>query len=426
MESSILYINVHVSRVMNMTAKKVDSISKIVLAYSGGLDTSCMLKWLQEQYSAKIISFTANLGQEVGDKGGFQAIEKKAYDLGVEKHITLDLRDEFVTDYVFPTIKANGLYQGIYPLSTAIGRPLIAKYCVKIAEENGATAIAHGCTGKGNDQVRITVTAQAYNPDIALLQPLVDWGMSRAEEVEYAKKHNIPISTANKTYSTDENLFGRSCECGIIEHPDEIPPDDSCQWTVNPKDAPGEPEIMKIEFVKGIPVAINDKKLPPVQLIETVHEIGAKHGVGRLDHMEDRTVGLKSRETYENPAAIILITAHKDLEKYVCTKHENSFKTFVDQRWTELAYEGLWVDPLRNDLEAFINEVNDRVTGWVKVRLFKGGARVVARSSPNALYSLNLATYEKGSSFDEKSSAGFMELHGLQSRMAFRLKHGKK
>mgnify|MGYP006290504617 FL=1 len=400
-------------------------VEKIVLMYSGGLDTSCMLKWLQENYGAKVITFTADLGQEMEDPSRFKEIEEKAYKLGVEKHITLDLKEEFVKEYIFPTIKANGLYQGVYPLSTAVGRPLIAKYAVKIAKENGADAIAHGCTGKGNDQVRMNITAAAYDPDIEILMPMIEWGMGRADEIEYAKQHEIPISNANKKYSTDENLFGRSCECDILEHPEEIAPEDAKAWTVNPKNAPDEEEIITIGFEKGIPVSLNGESLDPVEIIMKVHKLGAKHGVGRLDHMEDRTVGLKSRETYETPAATILIMAHKDLEKYVSTKHENSFKTLVDQEWTELAYEGLWIDPLREALDAFIDKVNEKVTGWVKVSLYKGNAKVVARESKNALYNLNLATYSTESQFDEKASAGFIKLHGLQSRMAFRLKYGK-
>lgn len=407
--------------------KKGEDIKKIVLMYSGGLDTSCMLKWLQDHYKAKIISFTANIGQELGEKNSFEAIEEKAYNLGVEKHYTVDLQEEFASQYCVPTIKANGLYQGVYPLSTAIGRPLLTKYAVKIAEDEGADAIAHGCTGKGNDQVRITVTAKALKPDIKILQPLVDWEFrSRAEEVDYAKKNGIPIPVANKKYSTDENLFGRSCECDVLEHPDEIPPEDCHQWTVNPADAPDAGEIIKIGFENGTPVSVNDESMNIVPLIGEVHTIAARNGVGRLEQMEDRTVGLKSRETYECPAAVTLIAAHKELEKYICTKHENSFKTFVDQRWTELVYEGLWVDPLREDLEAFINEIQQRVTGWVKVQLLKGSARVVARDSPFALYSYKLATYELGSTFDQKASAGFMEIHGLQSRMAYQLKKNLK
>ena len=247
--------------------------------------------------------------------------------------------------------------------------------------------------------------------------------MGRDEELKYAQQQGIPISNQNKKYSTDENLFGRSAECDILDHPDVEPPEDSNEWTTAPKNAPDETEYVTINFEKGEPVGLNGKKMNCVELIRELHELGCKHGVGRIEHMEDRAIGLKSRETYEAPTALILIKAHEDLEKYVCTKHENSFKTIVDQRWTELAYEGLWVDPLRDALEAFINEINKRVTGSVKVKLFKGSARVVARESPYGLYDLNLATYETKSSFNQRLSYGFIPLFGLQSRMGFKIKN---
>ncbi|MHA1283043.1 MAG: argininosuccinate synthase [Promethearchaeota archaeon] len=407
---------------MSKIGPKQEKYDKILLMYSGGLDTSCMIKWLQETYDAEVYTFTADLGQEFADPNRFKEIEEKAYKLGAKKHYTVDLKEEFIKNYVFPTIKANGLYQGVYPLSTAIGRPLIAIEAVKIAKKEGIKVIAHGCTGKGNDQIRINVTAQAYAPDIEVLQPLIEWNMGRDEELKYAMEHGIPISNQNKKYSTDENLFGRSAECDILEHPEVEPPEDSKEWTVPPEKAPDQPEYVTINFEEGIPVGLNGEKMDPVSLINELHKIGCKHGVGRIEHMEDRAIGLKSRETYEVPAALILIKAHKDLEKYVCTKHENSFKTFVDQRWTELVYEGLWVDPLREDLEAFINEVNKKVTGSVKVKLFKGSAEVVARESPYGLYDLNLATYETDSSFNQYYSYGFIPLWGLQSRMGFNIK----
>ncbi len=381
-----------------------------------------MLKWLQETYNAKVITFTADLGQEFADPTRFKDIEEKAYKLGAIKHYTVDLKDEFVKNYIFPTIKANGLYQGEYPLSTAVGRPLIAIEAVKIAKKEGADAVAHGCTGRGNDQVRINITCIAYAPELECLQPLIEWGMGRDDELKYAEKHGIPISKQNVKYSTDENLFGRSTECDILEHPEIEAPEDSKEWTTAPEKAPNEPEYVKIDFEKGVPVALNDKKLDGVSLIGELHAIGCKHGVGRIDHMEDRTIGLKSRETYECPAAMVLIKAHKDLEKYVCTKHENSFKTTVDQKWTELAYEGLWVDPLKDALEAFINEINKKVSGWVKVKLFKGNISVVARDSEYGLYDLKLATYDTDSKFDQKLSYGFIPLHGMQSQMAFQIK----
>ncbi|GAB4323938.1 MAG: argininosuccinate synthase [Promethearchaeota archaeon] len=399
-----------------------DSYEKIVLMYSGGLDTSCMVVWLQERYGAKVVTVTLDLGQELADPTRFKVIGEKAKKLGAVAHYTIDARREFVEEYVVPGIKANALYQGVYPMSTALGRPLIAKKAVEVALREGADAIAHGCTGKGNDQCRITTTALALAPHLEVLEPLTEWGMGRNDELRYAEAHGIPISSQNKKYSTDENLFGRSAECDVLEHPDEVPPEDSKEWTVAPEDAPDEAEIVKITFRRGVPVAVNDEEMDAVEVISALHRLGCKHGVGRVEHMEDRTVGLKSRETYEVPAATILIAAHKDLEKYVCTKQENSFKPIVDQKWTEMAYEGLWVDPLMEALQAFIDKVNEKVTGWVKVRLFKGSASVVARHSPYGLYDLALATYDTSSTFNQRASYGFMELYSLSSRMGYQVK----
>ncbi|MHA1486532.1 MAG: argininosuccinate synthase, partial [Promethearchaeota archaeon] len=323
----------------------------------------------------------------------------------------------------FPTIKANGLYQGIYPLSTAIGRPLIAIEAIKIAKQEKIQTIAHGCTGKGNDQIRFNVTMRAYAPDIEILQPLIEWDMGRDEEIKYAQYHGIPIKKENKKYSIDENLFGRSAECDILEHPEIEPPEDCMTWTISPENAPDTPEYVQIDFEKGVPVGLNDVTINSVELIRILHNIGCKHGIGRVNHMEDRAIGLKSREVYEIPAASILIKAHKDLEKFVCTKHENSFKTIVDQRWTELIYEGLWVDPLRDALESFINVVNQKVTGNVKLKLYKGSATVVSRESPYGLYDLNLATYDTKSTFNQKYSYGFIPLWGLQSEIGFQVKN---
>jgi len=407
---------------MSKLGPKKEKYDKILLLYSGGLDTSCMLKWLQETYSAQIYTFTADLGQEFADVHRFKEIEEKAYKLGAVKHFTIDLKDKFVNEYIFPTIKANGLYQGIYPLSTAVGRPLIMIEGVKIAKKESISAIAHGCTGKGNDQIRFNITAKAYAPEIEVLQPMIEWNMGRDEEMKYAKKHGIPISNQNKKYSTDENLFGRSAECDILERPEIEPPEDSREWTTSPEKAPDKPEYIFINFENGVPVGLNGEKMNGVELIGKLHKVGCKHGVGRIEHMEDRAIGLKSRETYEVPAALMLIKAHKDLEKYVCTKHENSFKNIVDQRWTELAYEGLWIDPLKDALDAFINEINRKVMGSVKVKLFKGSAEVVARESPYGLYDLNLATYETKSSFDQTLSYGFIPIWGMQSEMGFLIK----
>jgi argininosuccinate synthase len=369
-----------------------------------------------------VYTFTADLGQEFADPDRFQEIEEKAYKLGAVKHYTVDLKEKFVKEYVFPTIKANGLYQGIYPLTTSVGRPLIAIEAVKIAKKEGISTLAHGCTGKGNDQIRLNITVSAYAPEIEVLQPIVEWNMGRDEELKYAKKNGIPILNANKKYSTDENLFGRSAECDILEHPEIEPPEDARAWTTAPEKAPDSPEYITINFEEGIPVGLNGETMNPLDIMKNLHDIGCKHGVGRIEHMEDRAIGLKSRETYEVPAAIMLIKAHKDLEKYVCTKHENSFKTCVDQRWTELAYEGLWVEPLKDALEAFINEINKKVTGSVKVKLFKGSAEVVARESPYGLYDLNLATYDTKSTFNQKYSYGFIPIWGLPSKMGFIIK----
>ncbi len=411
---------------MNQLGPKKNKYNKILLMYSGGLDTSCMIKWLQDKYSSEVYTFTADLGQEFVDPSRFEEIEEKAYNLGVKKHYTIDLKEKFVCDYLFPTIKANGLYQGIYPLSTAVGRPLIAIEAIKIARQEKIEAIAHGCTGKGNDQIRFNVTMRAYAPNIEILQPIIEWNMGRDEEIKYAQLHEIPIQKQNKKYSVDENLFGRSVECDVLEYPEIEPPEDCYSWTVSPENAPDNPEYIQIHFEKGMPIQLNDKSLNCVDLIRELHNIGCKHGIGRVNHMEDRAIGLKSREIYEIPAALILIKAHKDLEKFVCTKHENSFKTIVDQRWTELAYEGLWVDPLRDALEAFINVINEKVTGEVKVKLFKGSASVVSRESPYGLYDINLATYDTKSTFNQKLSYGFIPIWGLQSEIGFQVRNTAK
>jgi argininosuccinate synthase len=403
-----------------------ENVKKICLMYSGGLDTSCMLKWLQDKYNAEIVTFTADLGQEMVDPSRFKQIEAKAKKAGAVATYTLDLREEFVNDYLAPLIKANGFYQGTYPLSTAVGRYLIAKKVVEIALKEGCDAVAHGSTGMGNDQVRLDVMVKALAPDMTILRPMIEWGMGRDEELKYAADNGIEISSQNKKYSTDENLWGRSCECDIIEHPEEIPPGDSLEWLATSDKWPDQPEIVKIHFKQGIPVGLNDEDMSSLALIEKIHAAGIKHGVGWVQTMEDRTVGLKSRETYELPAAAIIMPAHKALEKYVCTKHENSFKPLVDQRWTELAYEGLWIDPLMDALNAFINEVNVKVTGWVKVRLFKGKAEVVAQDSEYGIYNLKLATYDTSGTFNQRASYGFIELHGLASRMGYQIKERVK
>ena len=386
---------------------------KVVLLYSGGLDTSVMLKWIQEHYEVKLISLTLDLGQPKKD---FKSVEEKANKLGVANHYTIDVREEFVNDYVIPALKANGLYEGSYPLHSALSRPLLAKWAVKIAEKEGAVAISHGCTGKGNDQVRINIGALSHNPKIKIIQPIIEWGMLRDQEEAYAKKHGITVPEKSK-YSIDENIWGRSIECSDLEFPDQEPPSDAFEWTMDPKKSPDDPEYVEIYFENGIPVKLNGKSQSTFEIIKELNEIGGKHGVGRIDHLEDRIVGLKSREIYESPAATILIKAHKDLEKAICTVQEFSFKQIVDQQWAYSCYAGLWTNPILEDLNAFINKINERVSGSVRVKLYKGKALVVGRKSDWALYDYQLATYEGTSTFNENASYGFIELWGLQSKL---------
>jgi len=393
-----------------------------LLAYSGGLDTSVLIKWIQQKYDSEVITLTVDVGQQ----NDLKAIEKKAKSLGVKKHYSIDAKEEFVTNQVFPAIKANALYEGKYPVSTALARPLIASKMVEIAEEEGITAVAHGCTGKGNDQVRFDITIKSLAPHLKIIAPVREWGLTRDEEIKFAKANEIPISPKTSPYSIDQNLWGRSIECGALEDPNQEPLEEVFEWTTPPEKAPDKPEYVTIEFECGIPCAINGKNLHPVSLIQTLNKIAGKHGVGRIDHMEDRLVGIKSREIYECPAATVLLEAHKDLEKMVLTRHEVLFKQQIDAQWTFLVYTGLWMDPLREDLEAFINKTQDRVCGEVKVKLYKGGLQLVGRSSPMSLYDLNLATYDIQTTFDQSYSKGFIELWGLPTTTSNILKKKKE
>ena len=387
---------------------------KVVLAYSGGLDTSVILSLLIEKLGAEVITVTVDVGQ----KDDFEEIAWRAEKIGAIKHYTIDAKEEFIRDYVFKAIKANALYEGKYPLSSSLSRPLIAEKLVEVAHKEGADAVAHGCTGKGNDQVRFDVTIKALDPNLKVIAPVREWGLTRDWEAKYALEKGLPIKIERKVFSIDENLWGRSIEAGPIEDPFTEPPEDAFLWTTPPEKAPDKPEYILIKFSKGVPVAINDEGMDPIKLIKYLNELAGKHGVGRIDHIEDRVVGLKSREVYECPAAITLIEAHKDLEKFVLTKHELAFKELVDTTWTNLVYTGLWVDPLRHALEAFIDEVESRVDGVVKVKLYKGNAYVVGRESPNALYDLKLVTYSAESTYDQRLAEGFIALWGLQSVLA--------
>jgi argininosuccinate synthase len=398
-------------------------VGRVLLLYSGGLDTSVMLKWIQDEYEAEVVALTVNLGQPGED---FEVVKGKALRLGALECHVVDAREEFARDYVLPAIKANALYGGGYPLFTALGRPLIAKLAVDYARKSGCDTIAHGCTGKGNDQVRIESTVIALDPEMKIIAPVRGWQMGREEEIEYARKHGIPVKGGTETppYSIDDNLWGRSSEGGPIEDLDEPPRDDVFQLVTRPEDAPDEPEDVVVEFERGRPVALNGERLGLVELLERAGELGARHGAGIVDHIEDRIVGLKVRDLYEVPAAALILTAHKELEKLVGTIHQNTFKPHLDDHWAYLVYAGLWYEPLLSDLSAFMDAVNEQVTGEVTLRLFKGGARAVARRSPNALYDPALAGFgESGGLFSQQASPGFIELWSLQSRMAYNVRN---
>jgi argininosuccinate synthase len=401
-------------------------VHRVLLLYSGGLDTSVMLKWIQDRYDAEVVALTVNLGQPGED---YEVVKGKALRLGaVECHV-VDAREEFVRDYVTPAIKANALYGGGYPLFTALGRPLIAKLAVEYARRSGCDTIAHGCTGKGNDQVRIEATVTTLAPELKVIAPVRGWQMGREEEIEYAREHGIPVKggTEIAPYSIDDNLWGRSSEGRWIEDLDHAPEDDVFQLVTRPEEAPDEGEEIELEFERGLPVAVNGERLELVPLLERVAETGARHGVGIVDHIEDRIVGLKVRDIYEVPAAAIVLPAHAELEKLVSTIHQNQFKPGLDRQWAYLVYAGLWLEPLREDLDAYMDAVNAQVTGTVALKLFKGSARVVRRASPNAVYDPALATFaESGGLFSQQSSPGFIELWSLQSRMAWRVRHREK
>ena len=387
----------------------------VVLAYSGGLDTSVLVKLLQQKYDADVVTVTVDVGQ----REDLSEIGEKAKRLGVLKHYSIDGKKEFASNYVFKSIKANALYEEKYPISTALARPLIVQKMVEIARKENAVAVAHGCTGKGNDQVRFDVTTKALAPDLKIIAPVRECNLARDEEIKFAKANNIPVPVdLNSPYSIDQNLWGRAIECGVIDHPDQEPPEEAFEWTVSPEKAPDNPEYLTIKFACGVPCSLNGEELDPVTLIETVNRIAGSHGVGRIDHIEDRLVGIKSREVYECPAAVVLLEAHRDLEKMVLTRHENLFKPQIEAHWAFLAYTGLWMDPLRESLEAFINKTQERVEGEVRVKLYKGGCRVVGRSSPMSLYSLDLATYDIQTTFNQSWSPGFIELWGMQTTIA--------
>lgn len=389
---------------------------KGILAFSGGLDTSVVVKYLQDEHDMDVITVTVDVGQEDNNK----KIAAKAKKLGVKKHYSIDAKTEFVNDYIFPSIKANALYQKKYCLATALARPLIAQKVLEIAKKENVTALAHGCSGKGNDQVRFDITLRAGS-ELPIIAPIRDKNLDRVTELEFAKKHGIEIDTVAKKFSIDQNLWGRAIEGGVLEDPYNEPPDDAFIW-VKTKDLPDKPTYMEITFEQGVPVKVDGKKMTePQKLIQYINRKAGNAGVGIADHIEDRVVGIKSREVYETPAATCLIEAHADLEKMVHTKYENKFKSQIDDEWAYLVYSGLWQDPLRADLDGFIEASQKAVSGTVRLKMHKGSMRVVGRKSENSLYSHRIATYGTESTFDQRLADGFVKLWGMQSTEANKL-----
>lgn len=395
---------------------------KAVLAYSGGLDTSVAIKWLKERYNLKVITLTA----DIGGYSNLEVIRQKALDIGAIKALVVDAKETFIKTFVFPALQAAAIYEGQYPLATALGRPLIAQLLVATAKKEGATIVAHGCTGKGNDQVRFDVSIAALAPELKVIAPAREWNMTREQTIAYAQDHNIPVpATTASPYSVDENLWGRSIECGALEDPWSEPPKDVFAWTRSLEETPGQPSYMEIGFEKGIPVSLDDEKLDGVTLVQRIHELAGEHGIGRIDHVENRLVGIKSREVYEAPAATVLLKAHQALEDLVLTKEQLRFKAKVASEYADLIYNGLWFTGLRQDLAAYVESSQRYVTGIVKVKLYKGNCQIVGRKSPYSLYNFSLATYDKGDVFDQSASPGFIHIWGLPVRTQARVQPPK-
>lgn len=390
---------------------------KAVLAYSGGLDTSVAVKWIHERYSLDVVTFTV----DIGNVPNMEAIRQKALNSGAVDAVVADAREEFIADFVFPSLKADAVYEGEYSLATAIGRPLIAKLLVQVAREKGAVAVAHGCTGKGNDQVRLDVGIGTLGPDLTIIAPAREWGMTREELIKYADENSIPVPVTKKSpYSIDENLWGRSIETGVLEDPWNEPPADVYLWTKDPSEAPGTPAYVEVEFEGGVPIALDGARMSGVKLVESLHAIAGEHGVGRVDHVENRLVGIKSREIYEAPAATVLLKAHGALQNLVMTKDQLRFKAYVAGTYSDIIYNGLWFGGLRRNLAAFVDSTQEFVTGTVRMKLFKGNCTVVGRKSPFSLYDFGLATYDKGDTFNQSDSPGFIRLWGLPNRIQAR------
>jgi argininosuccinate synthase len=400
------------------------NLKKVVLAYSGGLDTSVIVPWLKENYGCEVVCFTADVGQGVGETEGLQA---KAIASGASELEILDLREEFVKDYIFPCLRAGAVYERKYLLGTSMARPIIAKAMVDVAKKYGADAVSHGCTGKGNDQVRFELTFFALNPKLAVVAPWREWDIKgREDAIEYAKKHNIPVTATKKSiYSRDRNLWHISHEGDILEDPANEPAKDMFVMSVDPEDAPDTPEYVTIQIEKGLPVGYNGNKLSPATLLEQLNELGGKHGVGRIDMVENRLVGMKSRGVYETPGGTILASACRELEALTLDRESMQMKDMLALKYAELVYAGRWFDPLRESMDAFMEKMTETTTGEVTLKLFKGSVTVASRSSPNSLYRQDISSFEEGSGiYDQADAAGFIRLYGLPTRVRAMQQHG--
>jgi argininosuccinate synthase len=388
---------------------------KVVLAYSGGLDTSVAIRWMKETYQMDVHAVAVDLGEE----RDYEGIRRKALDIGAIGAEVVDAKEEFARDFIFPALKANAVYEDRYPLSTSLARPLIAKLVGEVAMREKADAVAHGSTGKGNDQVRFEVTWACLFPQLRALAPIREWGMSREEEIDYAKQHGIPIPVDKKSpYSYDTNLWGKSAEAGPLEDPWVEPPDDVHQWTKDPQEAPEAPAYVEIGFEQGVPVSLDGKAVAPAALIGRLNALAGEHGVGRIDMVENRLVGIKSRETYECPAAVVLLAAHRDLEALCLERELAHYKRMLELKYAELVYYGLWYSPLRRALDSFMNSTQETVTGAVRIKLHKGNCIPVGRKSPYSLYRYDLATYDQADRFDQTQAKGFIRLWGMSAQIA--------
>ncbi len=398
-------------------------LKKIVLAYSGGLDTSVCVRWLNDAYGYEVVTLTVDVGQGVD----LEAARAKALQIGACEVSVIDAREEFLRDFAFRALKANALYEGKYPLASALSRPLIARLLVETAERVGAEAIAHGCTGKGNDQVRFDVSAAALGPHLKVVAPLREWAMSREQAIDYAAEHGIPVPAQKESpYSIDANLWGRSIECGALEDPWREPPEDVWLLTRDPADCPDRPTYVEISFEQGLPVALDGKAMEPIELVSELNRVAGEQGVGRIDHIENRLVGIKSREVYEAPAATVLMVAHRDLEDLTLERETAHFKRIISDKYAELLYYGLWYSPLREALDAFVDQTQVNVTGTVRVKMHRGQMMIVGRKSPYSLYDLSLATYDTGDGYNHAAAAGFIELWGLPVRTCAKVQSARQ